>query len=113
MLDVVSIAKICHEANRAYCQSIGDDSQPIWEHAPEWQKQSAKNGVLFHIHNPDALPSHSHEEWLKEKQESGWKYGPVKNPERKEHPCVVPYDDLPEEQKRKDALFMAIISALI
>ena len=25
----------------------------------------------------------------------GWKYGPVKDPEKKEHPCFVPYDDLP------------------
>jgi hypothetical protein len=111
-MDIRSIARVCHEANRAYCQSIGDNSQPDWIDAPDWQKQSAVNGVQFHIDNPDALPSHSHEEWLKEKKATGWKYGPVKNPDTKEHPCLVSYEELPEEQKRKDALFIAIVRAL-
>jgi hypothetical protein len=111
-MDVQSIARVCHEANRAYCQSIGDNSQPTWDEAPDWQKQSAENGVRFHLENPDAKPSHSHEEWLKEKAAAGWKFGPVKNPETKEHPCFVPYDELPEEQKRKDALFISVVHAL-
>ncbi len=111
-MDILSIARVCHEANRAYCLGIGDNSQPTWDSAPDWQKQSAENGVKFHLEHPDALPSHSHEEWLKEKAANGWKYGPVKNPEAKEHPCFVPYDELPEEQKRKDALFIAIVRAL-
>lgn len=111
-MDVQSIARVCHEANRAYCQSIGDNSQLAWDEAPEWQKQSAENGVKFHLENPDAKPSHSHEEWLKEKSATGWKYGPVKNPESKEHPCFVPYNQLPEEQKKKDALFIAVVHAL-
>jgi hypothetical protein len=111
-VEINSIARVCHEANRAYCQSIGDNSQPTWEDAPDWQKQSAVNGVAFHLANPYAKPSHSHEEWLKEKKATGWKYGTVKNPELKEHPCFVPYDELPEEQKKKDALFIAVVHAL-
>lgn len=107
-----NIAKICHETNRAYCQTIGDDSQPTWEDAPDWQKTSAINGVNFHLTNPGSKPSHSHEEWLKEKKATGWKYGPVKDPEKKEHPCFVPYDQLPPEQKAKDALFVAVVNAL-
>ena len=111
-MDAQSIARVCHEANRAYCKSIGDDSQPAWDDAPDWQKQSAVNGVLLHLTQPDGTPSCSHEEWLKEKERDGWKYGPVKNHEAKEHPCFVPYDELPEEQKRKDALFIAVVRAL-
>src|SRR5437879_1359495 len=42
---VEQVAKICHEANRAYCETIGDNSQPTWEKAPQWQKDSAINGV--------------------------------------------------------------------
>lgn len=111
-MDVQSIARVCHEANRAYCQSIGDNSQLDWDSAPDWQKHSVENGVRFHLENPNAAPSHSHEEWLKEKQATGWKYGPVKDPEKKEHPCFVPYEELPEEQKKKDALFIAVVHAL-
>ena len=103
------IAKICHEVNRAYCAAHGDHSHLAWSDAPEWQRTSAIKGVEFTIANPDAPPSASHDSWLKEKLDTGWKYGPVKNPERKEHPCCVPYEDLPLEQKVKDYLFQAVV----
>ena len=106
------IAKVAHEVNRAYCFAIGDTSQVAWEDAPQWQRDSAINGVNFHLANPTAGPDHSHNEWLKEKREAGWKYGPVKDAERKEHPCFVPYDDLPTEQKAKDYLFRGVVHAM-
>lgn len=111
MLNVIQIAEICHETNRAYCKTIGDNSQVSWEEAPEWQRQSAINGVEYHIANPDSKPHDSHNSWLKEKREDGWKYGPVKDPVKKEHPCFIPYNELPEEQKLKDSLFLAIVRA--
>jgi len=112
-MTIDGIAKVCHEANRAYCQTIGDDSQPTWETAPEWQRLSAINGVKFTRDNPSAPPSASHDSWLEEKRAAGWKYGPVKNPEAREHPCFVPYDELPPEQRAKDALFQAVARALL
>lgn len=106
------IAKVAHEINKSYCESIGDHSQPDWENAPDWQKSSAINGVKFHLDNPNATPSASHESWLKQKTEEGWKYGLVKDAEKKEHPCFLPYDKLPTEQKSKDYLFRQIIHSL-
>lgn len=105
------IAKLCHEANRAYCLSIGDDSQPSWEEAPEWQRRSAVDGVLYHITYPDTTPAQSHANWLKPKKTEGWTYGPVKDPKTKTHPCFVAYAQLPEEQRYKDLLFGCIVSA--
>jgi hypothetical protein len=109
---VSAIASICHEANRRYCATIGDHSQVPWEDAPEWQRASAIKGVEHAIENPNAPPSASHDCWLEEKSATGWKYGPVKDPEKKEHPCFVPYQELPVEQRRKDALFQAVVRAL-
>lgn len=111
-MTVEQIAQVAHEINKAYCESIGDDSQPSWNDAPDWQKSSAVNGVRFHLDNPDAKPSNSHESWLKQKTEEGWRYGAIKNSETKEHPCFVPYDELPTEQKSKDFLFKQIIHSL-
>jgi hypothetical protein len=111
-LDTLAIAKVCHEINRVYCQSIGDYSQPKWEDAPHWQRDSAVSGVHFHLSNPDAGPSGSHENWLEDKEADGWKYGPLKNPERKEHPCMIPYAQLPVEQQMKDALFVTVVKAM-
>ena len=36
-----NIAKVAHETNRSFCQTLGDWSQPTWENAPDWQKESA------------------------------------------------------------------------
>jgi len=112
-MDIEQIAKTAHEVNRAYCVSIGDKSQPSWEDAPDWQKKSAVNGVKFHLENPDAKPEDSHNSWLKEKETDGWKYGEVKDPEKKEHPCFVPYDKLPQEQKTKDHLFIGVVRSFV
>ena len=106
--DVNLVAKICHEVNRAYCRSLGDESQVSWDEAPDWQKDSAINGVNFHLNN-DRTPEESHESWLAQKEAEGWKYGPVKDVDKKEHPCFVPYSELPAEQKAKDYLFKAVV----
>jgi hypothetical protein len=112
MMSIENVAQVAHEINKAYCEAIGDNSQPTWENAPEWQKSSAIQGVKFHLENPNAGPDASHNSWLKQKEEEGWKYGPVKNPETKEHPCYVPYEQLPTEQKAKDYLFKQVIHSL-
>ncbi len=111
-MTIENIAEICHEANAAYCRALGDSSQPSWASAPDWQRNSAVNGVRFKIEHPEAPPSAQHEAWLEQKRTEGWKYGPVKNPEKKEHPCFIPYTGLPLEQRAKDHLFCAIVIAL-
>ena len=111
-LNVIDIAQVCHEANRALCTSLGDYSQLPWNEAPDWQKHSAIDGVRFHLATTEALPAASHENWLKLKVAEGWKYGPVKDPDKKEHPCCVPYEDLPIEQRIKDFLFTGIVGQL-
>lgn len=109
---VFSIALVCHEANRAYCLSIGDMSQPRWEDAEEWQKQSAEKGVEALMADPSLSPEQLHQLWCEEKSRTGWKYGPEKDAGKKEHPCLVPYDQLPEEQRMKDHLFHAVVRTL-
>jgi hypothetical protein len=111
-MTVEEIAKVCHEVNKAYCESLGDMSQPSWENAPEWQKSSAIVGVEFHIANPNAGPDNSHVSWMKQKIDDGWVYGPVKDAEKKQHPCIIPFEMLPNEQKAKDYLFRQVVHSL-
>jgi len=111
-MDITGIARIAHLTNKAYCESLQDCSQRPWAEAPQWQRDSAINGVKFHLANPNAEPSASHENWLKEKYADGWKYGEVKDVEKKEHPCCVPFDELPAEQQVKDILFTRIVDTL-
>lgn len=111
-MKIEDVARTCHEANRIYCQSHGDLSQPTWDGAPDWQKQSAMGGVRFHMLHPNSNPADSHANWLKQKVDEGWKFGPVKDPDKKEHPCIMPYECLPLQQQYKDHLFIAIVRAL-
>ena len=105
------IARVCHEVNRIYCESMGDNSQPEWEEAPEWQVASAISGVQFHLDNPNSTPEMSHQNWCKDKVLAGWTWGPVKDPDKKQHPCLVPYEELPKEQQVKDAFFTVIVDS--
>ena len=106
------IARVCHEVNRAYCAALGDYSQARWEEAPSWQRESAVAGVRFHLDNPTAEPSASHEEWARVKRDAGWVHGAVKDERRKTHPCLVPFAELPREQQAKDMLFIVIVHSL-
>ncbi|MFH7764595.1 RyR domain-containing protein [Acinetobacter sp. BSP-28] len=109
-MKLTTIAMLCHSINAAYCLSQGDESQPSWDSAPDWQKKSALLGVEMHLKNPDATPEQSHESWYAQKEKEGWKYGEVKDAEKKEHPCFLPYAELPAEQKAKDYLFKAVVN---
>lgn len=105
------IARVCHEANRAYCCVLGE-YQPAWDDAPKYMRDSTISGVLFNLNHPGVSARDAHEEWMRYMKLNGWKYGEEKKSEIKEHPCLVPYEDLPEEQRKKDAIFIAVIHAL-
>jgi len=106
----LACAMAAHEMNRVYCRTLGDLSQEPWDSSPEWQRESALKGVdgVFAGNGPEK----SHEGWLEEKRATGWVYGPVKDPAKKEHPCMVPYAALPPEQRQKDHVFVATVRTM-
>ena len=91
---------------------MGDSTQVEWDRAPEWQKESAINGVKAIIDNPIQTPEDCHEGWLAQKEADGWKYGEIKDAAKKEHPCFVHYSELPLHQRLKDVLFANNAKAL-
>lgn len=111
-VNIENIAMVAHEINRAYCRAIGDDSQVPWDEAPEWQKESCMNGVAFHQDGEEKSPEESHANWMAEKEADGWVYGEEKDVEKKTHPCMVPFNELPEQQRVKDFIFSAVVAAM-
>lgn len=105
------IARVAHEVNRAYCQALGDMSQPTWDEAPQWQRESVMLGVELHT-SGDHGPEASHFSWTVQMVNEGWKYGAFKDPENKLHPCLVPFDQLPVAQQAKDFIFRGVVHAL-
>ena len=50
----------------------------------------------------ELLARNTHDVWAKERMDQGWTYGEARNDEKKEHPCLIPYEDLPESEKAYD-----------
>ena len=50
----------------------------------------------------ELLAKNNHDIWAQKRMEEGWRYGPERNDVRKEHPDLVPYEDLPESEKEYD-----------
>lgn len=110
---VEDVARIAHEANRAIQQIQqypGIAVSPPWDELDEHTSASVIDGVAGVLGGNE--PEASHENWSAFKRADGWVYGPVKDADAKTHPCLVPYADLPPEQKAKDGLFGAIVNAL-
>ncbi|QFG08743.1 hypothetical protein PBI_INGRID_71 [Arthrobacter phage Ingrid] len=104
------IARTCHEANRVLQLTNGEEDVSLtWNLAPEWQKESAIEGVKVALGGATAEELHS--AWCRKKYEDGWVYGEFKDPEAKLHPCLVPYEKLPEPQRVKDYVFRAIVKS--
>lgn len=110
---ITQIASFCHEMNRIWCEANGDHSQKTWEEAEQWQKESAIAGVRFALNNPDAPISAQHDAWMADKIADGWVYGEIKDAEKKTHPCLVPFDELPVFQQKKDEIFRKTVESCI
>ena len=114
-LTAEQIAHVCHEANRALQIEQGDDTipvSPLWEDLDDETRASAVEGVANILSGKVTSPEESHAEWVRFKEEHGWTRGPIKDENKKEHPLLVPYRYLPEDQRLKDALFFGIVAAL-
>lgn len=50
----------------------------------------------------ESLAENVHDTWAKGRMDDGWTYGPVRDDVQKHHPCLVPYNELPESEKEYD-----------
>lgn len=112
-MNVIDIARTCHEANKGLCEGLGDNSQKHWDEAEQWQRDSAIAGVEYFINNPDAPDSAQHNAWMRDKFNDGWIFGEVKDADKKTHPCLVNFESLPGGQQAKDTLFKAVCKTLV
>ena len=111
------IGKLCHDLNRAICIANGDDSQKSWKEAESWQRRSTIAGVNHILKTIESgrepNPADQHEAWMADKISDGWVWGPEKCAEKKTHPCIAPYESLPNHQRLKDQIFIIAAKAMI
>ncbi|QFP95461.1 hypothetical protein SEA_MAKAI_69 [Arthrobacter phage Makai] len=107
--DIHLIARTCHETNRILQVANGEEPSLPWHLARGWQKDSAIEGVKKALEGRTAEELHI--SWVEHKQANGWVWGPIKDEQIKTHPCMVPYSELPKEQKVKDEMFRAVVKS--
>ena len=52
----------------------------------------------------EQLAENNHDHWARQRIEDGWTYGPQRDDARKTHPDLVPYSDVPEDEKEYDRI---------
>lgn len=50
----------------------------------------------------ERLAQNNHDHWARKRIDEGWRYGTRRNDKEKQHPDLVPYDQLPESEKEYD-----------
>ena len=50
----------------------------------------------------EKMAKNVHEVWAQNRMEQGWTYGVERSDSLKQHPCLIPYDELPDEEKAYD-----------
>jgi len=107
----IEIAKAIYEATRLEAEWSKRSVVP-----EKWQDRDGKFREQFirTVQNYLAMdklptPEEAHVNWMKRYLLMGWKYGEKRDQGLKTHPDLVPYDELPKDEKDKDAIFLALI----
>lgn len=107
-----SIAKVCHAAIAALNQSEGW-TYPLWDFLSPEDKDLFIGGVLEVLAHPGVTPEEIHNYWVADRAAAGWTFANVRSFERREHPSMVPFAQLPVTEQVKDTLFVNIVHALL
>jgi len=91
--------EICHAMWCSYQMGCGQDYNLLPD---ENDLASRRDAIDAFIKNPELTPSDNHDNWMAYRLSQGWVYGEVKDKEKKTHPDLVPFGDLPTVEQGKD-----------
>ena len=108
-MNIEKIAEVIYEATRKEAEWSRRRIVPEkWEDRDEAFKRQFVNVIERYL-KMGKLPSpeEAHNSWMKRYLEMGWKYGEVRDPIKKTHPDLVPFYELPKDERDKDAIFLS------
>ena len=114
-MNVEQLSELVHETLSRYRVLIGETAHPSWTEAGDDMRSSTRKNVTAHL---DALASgrplaasHSHDKWMEERKGAGWVYGVPRDNAMKIHPSLVPYEQLPMNERLKDHILNGLCLA--
>jgi len=103
-------AEWIYEAARLEAIASGRSIVPEkWEKRDEAFRKQFTDCVEGLRGNPIPTPEEAHNSWWRKYKEMGWKYGEVRDPVAKTHPDMVPFNELPKDERDKDEIFLALV----
>ena len=113
MFSDTEIAIMAYELNRGYNHAIGDPwADPPWPGIPQWYREAVTDGVR--AVRAGMTCRQLHENWCRYYRRLGWVHGPVKDAMASPptHPCLVSYEDLKPDQRKKTVIFRDVVRTL-
>lgn len=109
---VIAIAKVCYQANKAWCEINNDYSLLTWEQAEQRTKDYFISGVEFRLNleSPFIGEDAQHNSWMKGMINDGLIYDKTKDLQKNTHPYLIPFEELPDYYQIKARLFVAIVN---
>jgi len=105
------VTKLIYEAARKEAEWSGRSIVPeAWEDRDEKFRKQMVDVVQKYIKsNKIPTPEEAHNSWVKAYLDMGWKYGKVRDTKKKTHPDLLPFDQLPKDERDKDAIFLSLV----
>lgn len=81
---------------------------------PWFQRDEAFRAQFIHVidrqcgADRQSSPADLHADWVRAYETMGWTYGPERDTAKRTHPDMVPYDELGQLERDKDAVFVAL-----
>lgn len=103
-------AEFVYEAARLQAIAVNAPIVPEpWSHREADFKAQFLNVIAAQT-GPDrkSSPEELHEDWVHAYEAMGWVYGESRDPIKRTHPDIVPYDQLERREQDKDAVFVAL-----
>ncbi len=111
-MDPKYIAQIAHDADRALCAVNRDLTVKGWFALEGWQRENAVRGVKVALATPGATAAELHVSWAHDKRDAGWTHAAVFDLATKRDPHLLPWAQLPDLVRRREALTLGVIRAL-
>ncbi len=99
----LQIAEIIHSVSSLIPRPDGSEVGS-WQDLPDTFKKNAENAVIQIMNSSSHSPEDLHNLWMKPLVNGGWSQGPYDR-ENKTHPCLIPFEELPESEVLKDEIW--------